>query len=210
MWYKKGRQSELASLKKKLHWESSFVHQSYMPTLRQGQTSKLCAPDRANCRVHPTEIQTSISPSSAVELNTTNALANYATEADRSATEAGSPVVRPTGIQSVFVHRINLSSLGTDSMESWCTIPLNMGVFLYSSRCLCVVPGHGKFHYLLLFTCGLGLISMIVETVCVSYLMPAAECDFQMTSHDKGILSAICYLDPLVHSLKMGNDTREM
>nr|CAD7572506.1 unnamed protein product [Timema californicum] len=33
--------------------------------------------------VHPTEIRTSISPSSAVELNTTSALANYATEAAR-------------------------------------------------------------------------------------------------------------------------------
>nr|CAD7201117.1 unnamed protein product [Timema douglasi] len=33
--------------------------------------------------VHPTEIRTSISPSSAVELNTTSALANYATEADK-------------------------------------------------------------------------------------------------------------------------------
>nr|CAD7452893.1 unnamed protein product [Timema tahoe] len=32
--------------------------------------------------VHPTEIRTSISPSSAVELNTTSVLANYATEAD--------------------------------------------------------------------------------------------------------------------------------
>nr|CAD7395221.1 unnamed protein product [Timema poppensis] len=31
--------------------------------------------------VHPTEIRTSISPSSAIELNTTSALANYATEA---------------------------------------------------------------------------------------------------------------------------------
>nr|CAD7586415.1 unnamed protein product [Timema genevievae] len=31
--------------------------------------------------VHPTEIRTSIYPSSAVELNTTSALANYATEA---------------------------------------------------------------------------------------------------------------------------------
>nr|CAD7397249.1 unnamed protein product [Timema cristinae] len=31
--------------------------------------------------LHPTEIRTSISPSSAVELNTTSALANYATEA---------------------------------------------------------------------------------------------------------------------------------
>nr|CAD7406587.1 unnamed protein product [Timema cristinae] len=34
--------------------------------------------------VHPIEIRTSISPSSAVELNTTNALANYATEADNT------------------------------------------------------------------------------------------------------------------------------
>nr|CAD7586932.1 unnamed protein product [Timema genevievae] len=33
--------------------------------------------------VHPTEIRTSISPSSAVELNTTSALANYATESPR-------------------------------------------------------------------------------------------------------------------------------
>nr|CAD7437866.1 unnamed protein product [Timema bartmani] len=36
---------------------------------------------RCEERVHPTEIRTSISPSSAVELNTTSALANYATEA---------------------------------------------------------------------------------------------------------------------------------
>nr|CAD7576609.1 unnamed protein product [Timema californicum] len=34
--------------------------------------------------VHPTEIRTSISPSSAVELNTTSVLANYATEADEA------------------------------------------------------------------------------------------------------------------------------
>nr|CAD7423330.1 unnamed protein product [Timema monikensis] len=33
--------------------------------------------------VHPTEIRTSISPSSAVEINTTSALANYATELDK-------------------------------------------------------------------------------------------------------------------------------
>nr|CAD7406339.1 unnamed protein product [Timema cristinae] len=32
--------------------------------------------------VHPTEIRTSISPSSAIELNTTSALANYATESE--------------------------------------------------------------------------------------------------------------------------------
>nr|CAD7575106.1 unnamed protein product [Timema californicum] len=39
--------------------------------------------------VHPTEIRTSISPSSAVELNTTSALANYATEAGLLNTSEG-------------------------------------------------------------------------------------------------------------------------
>nr|CAD7444409.1 unnamed protein product [Timema bartmani] len=43
--------------------------------------------------VHPTEIRTSISPSSAVELNTTSALANYATEAE---------------VKEVFGNQINL------------------------------------------------------------------------------------------------------
>nr|CAD7433306.1 unnamed protein product [Timema monikensis] len=39
--------------------------------------------------VHPTEIRTSISPSSAVELNTTSALANYATEIQRMVISGG-------------------------------------------------------------------------------------------------------------------------
>nr|CAD7438284.1 unnamed protein product [Timema bartmani] len=41
--------------------------------------------------VHPTEIRTSISPSSAVELNTTSALANYATEAGLCKVKCSSP-----------------------------------------------------------------------------------------------------------------------
>nr|CAD7398188.1 unnamed protein product [Timema cristinae] len=42
--------------------------------------------------VHPTEIRSSISPSSAVELNTTSALANYATEAVEETMEWFAPV----------------------------------------------------------------------------------------------------------------------
>nr|CAD7454433.1 unnamed protein product [Timema tahoe] len=38
--------------------------------------------DNRKCAIHPTEIRTSISPSSAVGLNTSSALANYATEAE--------------------------------------------------------------------------------------------------------------------------------
>nr|CAD7567969.1 unnamed protein product [Timema californicum] len=43
--------------------------------------------------VHSTEIQTSISPSSAAELNTTSALANYATEAGRMKNHLGKPIL---------------------------------------------------------------------------------------------------------------------
>nr|CAD7570418.1 unnamed protein product [Timema californicum] len=39
--------------------------------------------------VHPTEIRTSISPSSAVEINTTSALGNYATEAGEFPSDSG-------------------------------------------------------------------------------------------------------------------------
>nr|CAD7195629.1 unnamed protein product [Timema douglasi] len=48
----------------------------------KGRRNKLASTRLVNRSVHPTEIRTSISPSSAVELNTTSALANYATEAE--------------------------------------------------------------------------------------------------------------------------------
>nr|CAD7259119.1 unnamed protein product [Timema shepardi] len=50
--------------------------------------------------VHPTEIRTSISPSSAVELITTSASANYATEAGLSEKDANSLFVRNIGFPS--------------------------------------------------------------------------------------------------------------
>ncbi|CAG2057731.1 unnamed protein product [Timema podura] len=49
---------------------------------REALTPSTQVPVQISQSIHPTEIRTSISPSSAVELNTTNALANYATEAD--------------------------------------------------------------------------------------------------------------------------------
>nr|CAD7590525.1 unnamed protein product [Timema genevievae] len=59
---------------------------------RDGETSTCPTTSPAKWKektppVHPTEIRTSISPSSAVGLNTTSALANYATEADIKASK---------------------------------------------------------------------------------------------------------------------------
>nr|CAD7260240.1 unnamed protein product [Timema shepardi] len=66
--------------------------------------------------VHPTEIRTSISPSSAVELNTTCALANYATEAG-TLMEAYL-VTRGRYIRAVFPHNIN-SACSCNSGYTW-------------------------------------------------------------------------------------------
>nr|CAD7444385.1 unnamed protein product [Timema bartmani] len=57
---------------------SSDVESSNAKVSLQGSSSPRL---RKTTPVHPTEIRTSISPSSAVGLNTTSALANYATEA---------------------------------------------------------------------------------------------------------------------------------
>nr|CAD7458494.1 unnamed protein product [Timema tahoe] len=58
-----------------------FARKGVTPAESLASQSRESSIDELNY-VHPTEIRTSISPYSAVELNTTSALANYATEAD--------------------------------------------------------------------------------------------------------------------------------
>nr|CAD7589850.1 unnamed protein product [Timema genevievae] len=74
--------------------------------------------------VHPTEIQTSISPSSVIELNTTSALANYATEAGSELGElieihtADSLVPEPSIIEGKEVKEsIKIQELGRMNLE---------------------------------------------------------------------------------------------
>nr|CAD7444730.1 unnamed protein product [Timema bartmani] len=52
--------------------------------------------------VHPTEIRTSISQSSAIELNTTSALANYATEADVYDGDVGLAITQSIGLVGIL------------------------------------------------------------------------------------------------------------
>nr|CAD7424514.1 unnamed protein product [Timema monikensis] len=78
------------------------------PHLRGGRVEN----HLGNPPVHPTEIRTSIPPSSAVELNTTSAFANYATEAEKAVevnphlrggrveNHLGNPPVHPTEIRT--------------------------------------------------------------------------------------------------------------
>nr|CAD7599752.1 unnamed protein product [Timema genevievae] len=72
--------------------------------------------------VHPTEIRTSISPSSAVELNTTSALANYATEdystANKPKTSISPVVIAKPSSSTPLKHEVTL-------LESPVALPLD-------------------------------------------------------------------------------------
>ena len=42
--------------------------------------------------------------------------------------------------------------------------------------------------------CGLANASDAVEVLCISFLLPAAECELKLTTSDKGWLSAIMFI----------------
>lgn len=64
--------------------------------------------------------------------------------------------------------------------------------------------GFGFFHYSLIIIGGFANASDAIEILCVSILMPAAQCDLQMTSSDKGWLSAIVFLGMMVGGYTWG------
>ncbi|XP_045111770.1 synaptic vesicle glycoprotein 2B-like isoform X2 [Portunus trituberculatus] len=58
--------------------------------------------------------------------------------------------------------------------------------------------GYGSFQYWLILLGGFANASDAIEILCVSILLPAAECDLHMTSEDKGWLSAIAFVGMMV------------
>ena len=54
-----------------------------------------------------------------------------------------------------------------------------------------LMTGYGKFHYLLLAVSGFANASDAIEILCVSILLPAAQCDLNMNSVEKGWLNAM-------------------
>lgn len=50
--------------------------------------------------------------------------------------------------------------------------------------------GFGKFHFLLLTVCGMIYMNTAIGITIISFVLPSATCDFQMSSSDKGLLTA--------------------
>ena len=68
---------------------------------------------------------------------------------------------------------------------------------------LFLFAGTGKFHILLLLLCGWAVSSDAVEVLSVSFLLPSATCDLNLSSVDKGWLNAMVFVGKvLLNQLK--------
>ncbi|XP_013137629.1 PREDICTED: synaptic vesicle glycoprotein 2B-like [Papilio polytes] len=56
------------------------------------------------------------------------------------------------------------------------------------------LTGHGKFNNFVLLTCGLILLNVSMESVGISYVITAAECELDLGSEHKGLLSASAFI----------------
>ncbi|XP_034735126.1 synaptic vesicle glycoprotein 2B [Etheostoma cragini] len=66
------------------------------------------------------------------------------------------------------------------------------------------IAGFGVFHWLLLVVCGWANASDAVEILCVSFLLPTARCDLQLSSSDMGLLTASIFLGMMVGGYMWG------
>ncbi|KAM3609385.1 uncharacterized protein V6R79_013812 [Siganus canaliculatus] len=64
--------------------------------------------------------------------------------------------------------------------------------------------GFGLFHWLLLMVCGWANASDAVEILCVSFLLPTARCDLQLSSSDMGLLTASIFFGMMVGGYMWG------
>jgi MFS transporter, VNT family, synaptic vesicle glycoprotein 2 len=70
--------------------------------------------------------------------------------------------------------------------------------------------GFGKFNYALIVLTGAILGCVFLETVSINFILPVAQCDLNLTTQNKGILSAIGFVGIIVSSHLWGflADTR--
>lgn len=60
--------------------------------------------------------------------------------------------------------------------------------------------GFGKFSTILVILTGSILGCVVLETVSINFILPVAQCDLDLTTHDKGVLSAIGFVGMIVSS----------
>ncbi|KAL4703838.1 hypothetical protein ACJJTC_016805 [Scirpophaga incertulas] len=66
------------------------------------------------------------------------------------------------------------------------------------------LAGHGRFNHLVLLTSGLILLNVSMESVGMSYVITAAECDLHLSSEEKGLVSAAAFIGIISTSFVWG------
>jgi VNT family MFS transporter (synaptic vesicle glycoprotein 2) len=51
--------------------------------------------------------------------------------------------------------------------------------------------GFGKFNYIVTILSGIIVLTSSIEINGISFIFPVAECDLQLTTHDKSLLSIV-------------------
>ncbi|XP_049870534.1 synaptic vesicle glycoprotein 2A-like [Pectinophora gossypiella] len=66
------------------------------------------------------------------------------------------------------------------------------------------LTGHGRFNHLVLLTSGMIMLNVSMESVGMSYVIPAAECELQLSSEHKGLLTAAAFIGIICTSFLWG------
>lgn len=59
------------------------------------------------------------------------------------------------------------------------------------------ILGFGRYNLSLIFLCGASILTVLVETLGIAYILPAAQCDLNLTISDKSIISSVGFLGML-------------
>ncbi|XP_063367834.1 synaptic vesicle glycoprotein 2B [Cydia amplana] len=67
------------------------------------------------------------------------------------------------------------------------------------------LAGYGRFHYLLLAVCGLVSTSEEMDVISMSFILPSAQCDLDLTTQTKGWLNSIIFIGMMAGAYAWGS-----
>lgn len=65
--------------------------------------------------------------------------------------------------------------------------------------------GYGLFHYMLLAVCGLVSTAEEMDVISMSFILPSAECDLDLTTQNKGWLNSIIFIGMMAGAYAWGS-----
>mgnify|MGYP005983732337 FL=1 len=67
------------------------------------------------------------------------------------------------------------------------------------------LTGYGKFHYILLAVCGFVSTSEEMDVISMSFILPSAQCDLNLSTQSKGWLNSIIFIGMMAGAYAWGS-----